>query len=97
MDRRISSICRSEGWWAGYAGAKGDADPYFHRVVAFVVVEDPEGSSVRAVDTLDILEGHGAVASDAHNFRGVFHESEFEILGEVLNVKGQDRFDRESP
>ncbi len=86
MAKKLTSLAPAAGWWAAYSG---DGDPYFHRVIAFVIVEEDDLSFVDAVDTLDICEGN--VCSDADNFLGLFHETEFQIIGEVLNPYGHDR------
>ncbi|UWR90804.1 hypothetical protein K4K96_08660 [Phaeobacter inhibens] len=94
MKGKITSISSATGWWVGYGDAVNSEQMNFHRVVAFALCETKDGQSVEAVDTVDFAEGIGSLASDSENYRGLFHDDEFEILGEKLIPSAQSRFDR---
>jgi hypothetical protein len=81
MPRKILSISAANGWWAGYGDEK---QQNFNRVVCFALCEDSDGQSIEAVDTSDFEQFGTTVASDSDGFRGLFHESEFEVIGEKL-------------
>jgi hypothetical protein len=96
MDRKTLSVASANGWWAGYGkkdDTNGPATQYFHRIVVWAVCETHHGTSIEAVDTLDIEEGGFSVCSDNAGFVGVFHDSDFSELGKVLLPSAQERFE----
>ena len=92
MSRKIISISSASDWWVGYGDPTLSEQQYFNRVVAFALCEDSEGQQIAAVDTLDFEEGIGSTASEAENYRGLFHSSDFKKLGEEQLPGAQARF-----
>ena len=88
MEKKIQSLAPAIGWWAGYGDEK---QQNFHRVVAFALCEFEGEQTIEAVDAVDFHEGSG-VASDSSNFRGIYHETDFEVVGETLNSGSFVRF-----
>jgi len=90
MEKEIISLSGADNWWAGYGD---EQQQNFHRVVVFALVRHEEGTSVKAMDVMDFENGN-SFCDESHNFRGLFHLTDFEKPGEILSRGAFVRFVR---
>ncbi len=89
MAKKFLSITPTSDWWAGY---EADRKQYFHRIVALVLCEDDEGTTLEAMDVIDVNAGGYEVCGDHGNFRGLLHLADFEAPGSKLHPWANERF-----
>ncbi|MGC9370628.1 MAG: hypothetical protein ACP5DX_13905 [Paracoccaceae bacterium] len=90
----FGSICSGGEWWAAYNIESG---PWFKRIVVFMSRPDPDDPRypiVDAIDETDLADNDGSTVLGYGNFAGLFHSTDFDVLGEKLNPKAQARLNR---
>ena len=94
---KIRSVAPAADWWAAYL--ESDGSQRFTPLAVFASISSIDEEALG--DPVEIHEVVGMDGSDlfsvshaaeANNFRGYFHASEFEVIGESLKSNAQSRF-----